>query len=120
MESHSDADAQWRSTLEDKADSMRRNHLSDITAGAPGEAVLSEYTAHGVSVTRRPDDEHGIARVSIGGRVPGKSEYDYCVFRGSPDTCVALLENAIEAIRAGSTTTFQPEMVAEKDDEVEN
>ena len=105
MESHADADAAWRSSLERKADSMKRGGLSDITAGAPREPVLNEYTAHGVTVTRRPDDEHGIARVSIGGGVPGKGEYDYCVFRGTPDTCVALLENAILAIRAGSTST---------------
>lgn len=105
MQSHSDLDQLQPFDMEGlqrKAERMVRGRESEITAGVPGEPVLAEYVAHGMNVTRRPDDEHGLARISVGGGVPGKGEFDYCVFRGSPEVCAALLDEAAKAIRAGN------------------
>ena len=103
MQSHSDCDAPFNMEgLKRKATNMVRDRMSEITVGLPGEQALNEYVAHGVTVTRRPDDEHGIHRISVGGAVVGKGqEFDYCVFRGSPEVCAALLDEAAKAIRAG-------------------
>ncbi len=99
MQTHNDVDFN-RSRLRKRAGEMVRDGLSEITTGAPGEIALDDYDYDGMSVTRRPDDEQFIARISIGAGTVGESQkVRYCVFRGSPDVCAALLEEAAKAIR---------------------
>jgi hypothetical protein len=103
-QTHEDRDARfdWQ-RLEKRADDMVANRLSEITAGAPGETVLDAYKYDGIYVTRRPADEQGVARISIGAGTIGDSrKMRYCVFRGSPEVCAALLEEAVHAIRQDS------------------
>lgn len=97
MQSHDDRE--WHDSLKRKAAAMQELGLSQITGGGSGEPVLAHWTHDGMGVQRRPDDEHGIVRISIGG---GSVELDgsYLVFRGSPITCRALLSQAIEALDA--------------------
>ena len=97
MQSHDDRE--WFDSLKRKATAMQELGLSHITAGSPGEPILAQWKHGNMDVTRRPDDEHGITRVSIGGESP-ELDGNYLVFRGEPITCRALLSQALEALDA--------------------
>jgi len=94
MQSHNDGE--WMDSLKRKAEKMREAGLSEITGGRPDEEELARWQYNGTHVIKRPDDEHGILRVSIGG---GEHlDGDYCVFRGDAIKCRCLLQRAIEAM----------------------
>lgn len=96
---HSHDDREWHDSLKRKCAAMQELGLSQITAGSSDEPVLAHWQHGNMDVKRRPDDEHGIARVSIGGESE-ELDGNYFVFRGEPITCRALLSQAIEAIDA--------------------
>lgn len=96
MQTHSDFDVP--ETLRQKAIRMQMGKLCQITAGKPGEDLIGECNVQGVHVAHRPDDEHGISRISIGGK-PGTDDYNYCVFRGDRQECINLLNQSIKALR---------------------
>lgn len=94
MASHQDSD--WNDSLQRKAAAMKELGLSGITSGYPSEPVLAHWIYEAMDVTKRPDDEHGIDRVSLGG---GEGlDGAYCVFRGDILRCRALLQQAIKAL----------------------
>lgn len=95
-------DREWHDSLKRKCAAMQELGLSQITGGSPGEPVLLHWTHGNMDAIRRPDDEHGITRVSIGGESP-ELDKNYLVFRGEPITCRALLQQAIDAIDARMT-----------------
>ncbi len=95
MKSHDDRE--WFDSLKRKANAMQELGLSQITGGVPGEPELIRWKHENVTVIRRPDDLHGIARVSIGGESE-KMDGNYCVFRGEPIACIALLQQALAAL----------------------
>lgn len=87
--------------LKERAVQMVASGASVITAGLPGEPTLAEWqAANGMHVVRRPDDEQGICRISIGGNIQ-PDDVQYLVFRGDPIQCAFLLEMAAAALRAG-------------------
>lgn len=99
-QSHDDRD--WNDSLHRKCAAMQELGLSQITAGSSGEPIVAHWKHGNMDVTRRPDDEHGITRVSIGGESE-ELDGNYLVFRGKPITCRALLAQAIESIDAKMT-----------------
>ncbi len=92
MRTHHDAD--YLASLEEKAKRMRKAGESEITGGKEGEPELAKWSKAGVDVTKRPDDEHGILRVSVG----GNEDMAYCVFRGKRAECIRLLRRALKAL----------------------
>lgn len=94
MQSHQDKD--WNDSLQRTAAAIKELGLSGLTSGYPSEPVLANWVHEAVDVTKRPDDEHGIDRVSIGGSEELGSTY--CVFRGDILRCRALLQQAIKAL----------------------
>ncbi len=105
MDTHRDDDMSLEAkkffgTLETRAESMKRDRLSEITGGKEDEPVLDEWDVGDLHVVHRPDDEQGILRVSVGG---GSQilKLDYCVFRGNRTACAYMLEQAAKALRAG-------------------
>ena len=105
MQTHDDRDVldmkQFdHARLKVRADETVRNRHSQITAGAPGEKILAEWDREGVHVVKRPNDEQGILRMSVGG---GAADFNYCVFRGKRLACAELLERSAKALREGST-----------------
>ena len=101
MQTHEDSDQQlFLNRLRERANQMTKAQQSGIAAGKLGEPVLAEWTAHGVHVEHRPDDEQGIMRISIGGNPPGHAlPMSYCSIRGDLGQCIDLLTNAIEALK---------------------
>jgi hypothetical protein len=87
----------WTDSLKRKAAAMQELGLSQITGGFPGEAELARWKHETMHVTKRPDDEHGIVRVSIGGS-DEHQDIAYCVFRGDILKCRRLLQQAIDAL----------------------
>ncbi len=95
MQTHEDFDY---ARLQERAEQMVDMKASEITAGKPGEMTLRSYEAtNGIHVKQLPEDEQEIRRISIGGH--DKVPISYCVYRGDPGKCAALLENAALAIR---------------------
>lgn len=86
--------------LEERAKKMVDNRASAITGGSPGEPVVDNWTENGIMVTKRPDDEQGIMRISIGGGPNTPVNIDYCVFRGDLGDAVDLLERALVALKS--------------------
>lgn len=84
--------------LEGRAEKMRG--LSEITAGKEGEKELASWKAHGMNVCVRPDDPHGILRISVGGGDKTPVPLNYCTVRGNIGDCINLLERAIRALKA--------------------
>lgn len=76
MQTHSDSDAvlpnPFMERLQERAEYMRDRKLSEITAGKHDEPVLDEWKHGAITVTKRPDDEQAILRISIGGGLEGK------------------------------------------------
>lgn len=98
-QTHQDCDFDW-GRLFQRADQAVKEKASQITAGSDEEPVLDQYDYAGLSVVRRPDDEQGIVRISLGCGTIGESRgLRYCVFRGSPEVCAALADEAAKAIR---------------------
>lgn len=96
-ESHRQSASEWLKSLEEKAASARAVGKGAITGGADGEPIIAKWESHGVHVTQRPVDEHGILRISVGGGdtpVP----LNYLVFRGDHGQCVDLLRKALKAL----------------------
>lgn len=101
MQTHDDFDY---ARLQERAEQMVREKASQITAGKPGEIVLRSYEAtNGVDVTQLPEDEQDIYRISVGGH--DSENIAYCVYRGDPGKCAALLDNAAKAIREQFVTS---------------
>lgn len=99
MQTHFDSDSgDFLRRLQERADSMERRGLSQITSGKSGEPILEEWESHGVHVRRMPDDEQQILRISIGGGTLAPVELNYCVFRGPHGACVDLLRKALAAM----------------------
>lgn len=95
METHSDKD--FLDQLEARADRMRENLESRITAG---DAAIEEWTDEGITVRRLPNDPQGILRISVGGcDIP--TRLHYCTFRGEREACIRELESALRALKAG-------------------
>lgn len=99
MESHLDRDFDW-GLLKERAKDAVGKGASTITGGAPGEKPIRKWDYGDMRVTKLSADEQGILRISIGGGIP-KLGIDYCVYRGSRETCLALLEEAVEALKQG-------------------
>lgn len=106
MESHRDrdypdklTDTQWWASLERKAEQMMSDGSSSITGGKPNEPELDEWKHGDITCIQRPNDEHGILRISVGGDHPIRKGINYCVFRGDPTQCAYLLEKAARALR---------------------
>lgn len=72
-----------------------------ITAGSSGEKPIAKWEHNGMQVVIRPDDPQGILRISIGGGVE-IVPLNYCTIRGDIGKCIALLELAIAALKAGA------------------
>ena len=89
--SHSDIDYE---DLRRKADALTLARLNKITAGAANEVPELEERHGFMSVTKMPDDEHGILRISIG----GNTDSAYVVFRGDRQQCVNLLQCALQRL----------------------
>lgn len=104
MESHRDQDArqamsdEFMRRLKGRAEQISAVGASQITAGKPGEPTMAEWEHNGVHVKRLPADEQGILRISIGGGDKTPVSLNYCVFRGEPTECRALLAKAIAAL----------------------
>ena len=87
--------------LEKRASEMMGAHASAITAGKPDEEpgvtveVDAKSLVKGVHITKRPDDEQGILRISIGGVI---GDFCYCTYRGDRKACRAMLKAAIRAL----------------------
>jgi len=105
MQTHRDSEhnnemtRQWWASLEAKAAKMVAAADSTITAGVDGEPVLAEWRQNRMTCIQRPDDEHGILRISVGGDHPLHKSLNYCVFRGDRTRCAYLLEQAVRALR---------------------
>lgn len=102
MQTHEDMEhrTEWLKSVMDKAARAQQSAASVITAGAAGEHTVARWKSNGIEVCQRPDDEHGILRISVGGGdtpVP----CDYLVFRGDHSKCVDLLRKALRALEAG-------------------
>lgn len=89
--------SEWYKQLEEKADEMTRKRENEITAGRKGENQLAEWTHERLQVTRLPNDDLGVLRISVGGIPDGTA---YCNFRGDPESCLEVLERAAVAMRA--------------------
>lgn len=86
--------------LKMRANRMLRERQSEITAGSPDEQTLAQWNAsNGMQVVHRPDDPHGVLRISIGGGPDTPVRLDYCTIRGGVGKCIDLLEKAIAALR---------------------
>lgn len=79
--------------LEQRATEATAQGKAQIPGGKPGEEPVGAWRGGGVNVTRMPDDEQGILRISIGGCTPHVAA-DYCVFRGDPRACADMLKRA--------------------------
>lgn len=110
MQTHNDSDFRIREQLqsaekkkfldelEERAAKLRSLGASQITGGTDGEPVLAEWQAqNGMYCVRRPDDEQGILRISVGGGVQ-TVDVNYCVYRGDLAKCLHLLRMAICAL----------------------
>ena len=97
MQTHSDFDFDF-DLLKERAKKAMEDGCGEITAGAPGERPLGQWKYGRLLVTKRPDDEQGILRISTGGGISGE-DLDYCVFRGDRTKCAILLEMAAKALR---------------------
>ena len=97
MQTHEDRDFDMQG-IQEKARGMVRSGLSQITAGKPGEGIIGQAQIEGILVTHRPDDEHGILRIGIGG-LPDTDEMNYCVFRGDRHECIRLLARCVKSLR---------------------
>jgi hypothetical protein len=99
METHRDSDAQVSTSLEAlerRAAEMTERGENIITAGAPGEAPLSESRIDGMTIREMPQDPLAL-RISIGGgRLLGDDAY--LVYRGPRQAIHDLLRRAIEAM----------------------
>lgn len=83
--------------LSEKAAKMTRERTNTITAGKAGEEPLDRWQHGDLWVTKMPDDEHNLLRISVGG--PGK--FAYCTYRGDREGCLKLLREAVEAMEQG-------------------
>lgn len=109
METHRDDDFLEDSVLQQlrqKADKMKEQKLSEITAGREGESVLEEWEHEGIKVRHLPDDPLRVLRVSVGG---WHGELGYCVFRGSKKECLAMLERAVHALWSDPPDEEEPQ-----------
>ena len=89
-------------SLKAKADKMFSSGASSITGGKKGEKPIRQWEHDGMHVKKMPVDEQGLLRVSVGGGVKYRGEsMDYCVYRGSREACLAILEEAVAAMREG-------------------
>ena len=86
--------------LERRAKKIREAGQSQITGGIEGEEELARWEHGGIHVVVRPDDPQGIIRISIGGGHDLPVNLNYCTIRGDVGKCIALLEQAIAALRA--------------------
>lgn len=77
---------------------MQQSGMSVVAAGSPGEPILAEWDRGRIHVVKRPDDEQGILRISVGGGIE-RVKLDYCVFRSDRTACAFLLEQAALALR---------------------
>lgn len=100
MQTHPDYDANQISNdlllneLKARAKKMMKFGENLITAGAPGETPIREWSKGVMEIKKMPDDPQGVLRISVGGGVG----FDYCVFRGSQDACRTLLKQAWQAL----------------------
>jgi hypothetical protein len=110
MQTHEDADFAAKLTgagkptseedlkaLEGRAAQAMKDGTSQITAGKPGEEIISEKQVGTFAVRRLPEDPQCL-RISIGEghRIADSA---YLVFRGEPCEVEDLLERALAALR---------------------
>lgn len=103
MLTHDDKDQRFQPFMDQliaRADRMREQKLSEITAGKEGEQELARWNADGIEVVIRPNDPQDILRISVGGGSKTPMPLDYCTIRGEVGACITLLERAIEALRS--------------------
>ncbi len=84
-----------------RADRMREEKASVITAGEEGEPIIKTWLSNGMGVTVRPDDPQGILRISVGGGDKTPVPLNYCTVRGDIGQCIKLLKRAIRALESG-------------------
>lgn len=108
MQTHPDYDAEritpFLDRLKIRADDAMAKGNSQITTGEPGEKPIDEWKHGKIHVTKMPEDEQGILRMSVGGGTEGlvrKLDINYCVFRGDRTQCAYMLEQAAKALREG-------------------
>lgn len=102
MLTHDDKDQRFQPFMDKllaRADRMREQKLSEITAGKEGEPELARWNANGIEVVVRPNDPQGILRISVGGGDQTPVPLNYCTIRGDVGACISLLEQAIRALR---------------------
>ena len=104
MQTHDDKGHEFKRAfldqLQARADRMREEKASEITARKENEPVLAKWKAHGISVVVRPDDPQGILRISVGGGSKTPVPLNYCTIRGDIGACIDLLERAIRALKS--------------------
>ena len=101
MQTHDDkSHSPFFEQLQARADKMREQKLSEITAGKEDEKELARWKAHGMTVVVRPNDPQDILRVSVGGGSKTPVPLNYCTIRGGTGQCIELLERAIRALKA--------------------
>jgi len=101
MQTHRDSQyiEEFLERLYRRATSAKVNKTSQITTGTPDEEPLAIWKANGVYCQHLPDDEQGIARISIGGGDGLPVSVDYCNIRGGVGRCIELMERAITALK---------------------
>ena len=102
MQTHEDAAHQrlFMDQLRKRADESKERGDGRITAGAPGEKPICQWTAeNGLYCKHMPPDPQGILRISIGGGEHLPVTLNYLTVRGPVGECIALLEKALAALR---------------------
>lgn len=106
MQSHPDSDSPQDSpqlkNLKRRAEAMVGKGESEITAGRPGEVMLSVQQNYGMTIVQWPEDPDCL-RISIG-EVQDGSPTRYLTYRGDPKKCLDLLERAVNALRHAKRT----------------
>lgn len=99
MGSHQDMDhGERRRIIEElRLKSELMTELGANRTTADGD-VLEESEVDGLRVQKKPDDERGVLRISIGGH-PAIERSSYCNFRGDRRACIELLERALYAMK---------------------
>ena len=99
MASHQDVDHNKRSEIL-KELMYKAEVLSDLGKNRLQQGdVLEEHTIEGMRLRKLKDDEHAVARISIGGH-PEIEPSQYCNFRGDKRHCIELLERALFGLKS--------------------
>lgn len=102
MQTHKDGDfkkIEWFEELKQAADAAKSRGDGIITAGNQGEPEIDSWEHKQMTVVQRPNDPHGILRISVGGS-DQPLPLEYLTFRGDRQKCLALLRKAVVALES--------------------